>query len=85
MTDKQSFSYPDDAPLKDRVLSVIRLLKQPTVHEIAAEIVELQGIASEEGVAECTTNIEEVLKQLWEAGAIETHSDNGKDRYKLNQ
>ena len=85
MTDKKSFSYPDNAPLKERVLSVISLLEEPTVNEIAAEVVEFQGIASEEGVAECTVNIEEALKQLVEAGAVERYFDNEKVRYKINQ
>jgi len=85
MADQQSFSYPNNAPLKDRVLSVISLLEEPTVGEIAAEIVELQGIASEEAIAECTLNIEEALKQLIEAGAVERYSDNEKVRYKIRQ
>ena len=85
MADKQKFNYPSNAPLKDRVHSIISLLEEPAVYEITAEILELQGIASEEGVAECTLNIEEALKQLIEAGAVEKYFDNGKMRYKINQ
>lgn len=83
---KASFDYPYNGTLSAKVLSIVRLLKEPTIDEISAEIIELQGVASEEGVAECTVSIVEVLKQLARAGevkAVEAKDD--QLRYAINE
>ena len=60
---------------------MLALAKEPTVAEVAAELVELQGIASEEEVPEYTVSTEEILKGLAGVDKIQTFSE--PKRYKL--
>lgn len=78
---KLVFHYPYGASMEERVMAVLALLREPTVEEVAAVVVEMRGIASEKGVAECTGSVEEVLNSLITAGRVKTFS--APKRYKL--
>lgn len=63
-------SYSSDLSLQDKVLYVLSLLQRANVDEVAMEIIELQGIASKEGVAEITAAVNEELQLLHKIGAV---------------
>jgi hypothetical protein len=58
--------YSANLSLSQKIVYVLSLLKKATTDEIAMEIMELDGISSEEGVAEITIEIEEQLQKLHE-------------------
>lgn len=62
-------------------MAVLALLREPAVEEVAAVVIEWQGIVSEEGVAECAGSVEEVLNSLITAGRVKIFS--APKRYKL--
>lgn len=77
--------FTDAHSLKERVLYVLSVLHKGSADEIAMEIMELQGIASEEGVAELTIEVErllEILLQEKEISIVKEHRQ--KNRYSLN-
>lgn len=72
--------------LKDKVLDVLALLKKATLDEVASEIIELQGIATEEGVADITIEIQEQLNKLHNDGEITMVTEHDKQtRYSLKK
>lgn len=56
--------------INEKVLYVLSLLKKATVDEVAMEIMELDGISSEEGLAEMTIEIGEALEKLHDEGTV---------------
>lgn len=64
MAEDVIFKYPYNSSLEEKILSVIELFNAPTLAEITFEIAELQAIASEEGISECTIKVDEVLQEL---------------------
>lgn len=65
---------------------VLSVLQKGSADEIAMEIMELQGIASEEGVAELTLEVEGILETLLQeeqVSIIKEHRQ--KNRFILNQ
>ena len=79
--DNKTFHYPYGSSLEEKVIAVLKLFKEPTIEEITAELIELQGIASEEGVAECSVSVEEVLNSLVAAGKVQVSEANKTKRY----
>lgn len=78
--------FADAHSLKDRVMYVLSVLQKGSADEIAMEIMELQGIASEEGVAELTLEVEGILETLLQeeqVSIIKEHRQ--KNRFVLNQ
>lgn len=49
---------------------MLSVLQKASADEVAMEIMELQGIASEEGVAGLTTDVGEELQQLLDEGLV---------------
>lgn len=71
-------------PLQDRIMQVLSLMKKGSPNEIAIELMELQGISTEEGVEELAVETEEELEKLCEAGVVERIKEHRqKTRYRL--
>lgn len=50
--------------LPEQVLYVLTLLNKATAEQIAMELMELKGVATEEGVANLNREVENVLRKL---------------------
>lgn len=71
--------------LQDKVKHVLSILKKGSPDEVAMEIMEMQGIAAEEGVAELTLETTELLERLCEDGVVEKVKEpRQKVRYRLH-
>lgn len=76
--------FDEAISLRERILHVLSLMHKGSAREVAAEVVELQGIASEEGVAEVTVDIENELEKMLEEGVVvEVKEHRQKKRYSL--
>lgn len=53
--------------LKEQILFVLSILKKATADEVAIELMELKGVATEEGVANLTIEVKNELKKMQEA------------------
>jgi hypothetical protein len=70
--------------LLDKVKHVLSILRKGSPDEVAMEIMERQGVASENGVEELTVETTELLEKLCEEGAvIKVKEPRQKVRYKL--
>lgn len=64
---------------------VLSVLKKESVGELSAEITELDGIATEEGVAELALEIEKEIERLCEEAVVKKLKEHRqKVRYVLN-
>jgi len=71
--------------LREKVQYVLTVLNKASADEVAMEIMELQGIASEEGVAALTIDVEEELAKMNEEGVIITVKEHRqKKRFSLS-
>ena len=78
--------YSTNLSLGEKVVYALSLLKKATVDEVATEIVELDGIATEEGVADITIEIQEQLNKLHDDGEVKMVTEQDKKtRYSLNK
>jgi phage tail sheath gpL-like len=76
--------FTEAKSLRGQILYVLSVMKKGSAGEIAAAIVELQGVASEDGVAELTINVERELENMCEEGtASELKEHRQKKRYQL--
>jgi hypothetical protein len=74
----------ENMSLLDKVKHVLSILRKGSPDEVAMEIMERQGIAAEEGVAELTIETTELLERLCEEGTvIKVKEPRQKVRYKL--
>lgn len=72
--------------LSEKVLYVLSLLKKATADEVTTEIMELQGTATEEGVADLTIATTEALNHLQCEGLLKMETESDKQtRFKLNR
>jgi hypothetical protein len=70
--------------LPEKVKHVLAILKKGSPDEIAMEIMEMQGVASEESVAELTVETTELLEKLCEEGVVvKVKEPRQKVRYRL--
>ena len=77
-------SFAEAGTLRDKIFFALSVMQKGSAEEIATEIVELQGIASEEGVADITLDVETEMEKLLEEGAVETVKEHRqKKRYAL--
>lgn len=77
-------NFDEALSLRDRIIHVLSIMHKGSAKEVAAEVIELQGIASEEGVEEITIDIEnELEKMLEEALVVEVREHRQKKRYSL--
>lgn len=63
-------TYDGSLSLREKILYVLSVLKKESVGELSVEITELDGISSEEGVAEITIEIEKELNKLCDEGVV---------------
>ena len=70
----KGFSWPS------KISFVLDSMKQGSVDEVTAELIELEGIASQEGVAELTANVSEFLDKLSKIGKVGYKSFSGKQQ-----
>ena len=62
--------FTEATSLREKVLYVLSLLHKASADEVAMEIMELQGVASEEGVANLTADVEEELQHMMDEGLV---------------
>ncbi len=74
-------SYSGNLSLNEKVLYVLSLLSKATADEIAMEIMELQGTAAEEGVAELNIETIEALNHLHQQGLVKMETQSNKQIY----
>ena len=76
--------FAEARSIEDKIQYVLSVMHKGRVGEIAAEIVELQGIASEEEVADTTLTIEKELDKMCEKGVVkDLREHRQKKRYAL--
>lgn len=63
-------TYQTITSLRDKILFVFTKLEKASADEVAMEIMELDGISSEDGVSEITLEVNNEIKQLCEEGVI---------------
>ncbi len=74
-------TYSQDFPLKQKILYVLSILKKATADEIAMEIMELDGIATEDGVADLARDTKEALDKMQIEHTIKKNSSTDKQAY----
>jgi hypothetical protein len=74
----------ENMSLVDKIKHVLSILKKGSPDEVAMEIMERQGVASENGVEELTVETTELLEKLCEEGVVTRVKDHRqKVRYSL--
>jgi hypothetical protein len=69
----QNSKYSNNLPMEEKILYVLSLFQKGTAEEVATELMELQEVTTEEGVAGLKIEVEELLKKLAAEGKI-SHS-----------
>lgn len=67
---QDSKKYFPGLSLRDRIIYVLSVLKKPTPDEVAMEIMELQGVSTEDGVSDLVKDTKDELKKLCEQGVV---------------
>ena len=62
--------FTEATSLREKVLYVLSILQKASVDEVTMEIMELQGVASEEGVANLTADVGEELQRMLDEGLV---------------
>jgi len=77
-------SFAEAATLRDKIVFTLSIMHKGSVEELASEIAELQGVASEEGMAEMNVAVEAEVEKLLEESKIEVVKEHRqKKRYAL--
>jgi hypothetical protein len=77
--------YDKSKPLRNQILYVLSVMEKASPHEVAAEIMELDEISTEDGVEDISIGIENELDKMCEErilNKIKEHRQ--KNRYTLN-
>ncbi|MGN6619228.1 MAG: hypothetical protein ACTHJ5_18780 [Ilyomonas sp.] len=74
-------TYSSDLPINQKIRYVLSLLKKATADEITMEIMELQGISTEEGVAALTIEITEALDKMQQSHHLKKVTEPDKKTY----
>ncbi|HWJ27558.1 MAG TPA: hypothetical protein VNS32_13520 [Flavisolibacter sp.] len=76
--------FNENLSFRERILYVLRKLHKASADEVAMEIMELQGISTEDGVADLTEDTKEELSKLNNEGiVIKVKDHRQKLRYSL--
>jgi hypothetical protein len=76
--------FNENLSFRERILYVLRKLHKASADEVAMEIMELQGISTEDGVADLTEDTKEELSKLNNEGIVTKVKDHRqKLRYSL--
>lgn len=62
--------FPETATLREKILYLLSILHKASADEVAMEIMELQGIASEDGVGALTIDVDEEIQRLCDEGLV---------------
>ena len=62
--------YDKSKPLRDKIIYVLSVIEKASPHEVAAEIMELDEISTEDGVEDISVDIENELDKLYEEGVL---------------
>ena len=77
-------SFAEAATLRDKLFFTLSVMHKGSAEELASEIAELQGIASEEGIAEMNVAVVAEMDKLLEEGKVEVVKEHRqKNRYVL--
>jgi hypothetical protein len=77
--------YDKSKPLRDKILYVLSITEKASPHEVAAEIMELDEIATEDGIEDLSADTEKEMEKLFEDGVIMRLKEHRqKRRYVLN-
>lgn len=63
--------YDPSRSLREKILYVLSTMKKASAGEAALEIMELDGVSSEDGVADITHDIDEEMKKLCHEGVVD--------------
>ena len=63
--------YNAAGSLREKILYVLSTMKKGSANEVALEVMELDGVSSEDGVADITTDTGEELRKLWHEGVVD--------------
>lgn len=78
--------YDKSKPLRDKILYVLSIMEKASPHEVAAEVMELDEISTEDGVEDISIDIENELDKMCEEGIItKLKEPRQKRRYILNR
>jgi hypothetical protein len=76
--------FSDQLSLAEQVVYVLNVLRKASADEVAMEIMELKGIAAEDGVADLTMDTQKQLDKLCEANLVQVVKEKReKRRYAL--
>ena len=65
-----SLKYNSTSSVREKILYVLSTLEKASIDEMSMEIMELDGIATEEGVADTTIEIENEVNRLCHDGIV---------------
>ena len=71
----------DSLSLSEQILYALATLKEATADTIVTELMELRGIATEDGLEDLTIDINKELEKLFEAGRIKKESSQNESVY----
>lgn len=78
--------YSSTLPFEEQLLYVLSQLKKGSAGEIAIELMELQGVSTEDGVADLTVHTEKQLEKLSAEGQVEIVKEkHEKKRYRMKE
>ena len=63
--------YNPAGSLREKILYVLSTMKKGSAGEVALEVMELDGVSSEDGVADITNDTGEELRKLWYEGVVD--------------
>lgn len=66
-----TLNYNPSGSLREKILYVLSTMKKGSAGEVALEVMELDGVSSEDGVADMATDTSEELKKLWHEGVVD--------------
>lgn len=76
--------YSDQLSFEQQLLYALSKLRKGSAGEIAAELMELQGVATEDGVADLTVHAERQLEKLHTNGQVDIVKErHQKKRYQI--
>ena len=72
--------------LRDKIVYVLSVMEKASPQEVASEIMELEGISTEDGVEDVSIDIESEIDKLCDEGiVIKIKEHRQKRRYALNK
>lgn len=78
--------YDQSKQLRDKILYVLSVMEKASPHEVAAEIMDLDEISTEDGIQDLSIDIETILDRLCEEGVVTRIKEHRqKRRYTLNK